>query len=106
MTTAQLATTNTRTRAVGTGQARASTPAATSTSPRSRWPTTGPAVRLLNACSACTPGPDEGVDGEDDDEGEDGDPRPGEGHDPDAEGEQAPKDEEVLSDLNMTRFLS
>ena len=35
----------------------------------------------------------EGVDGEQDDEGEDGDPRPGEGDDADAEGEQAPKDE-------------
>ncbi len=39
------------------------------------------------------PGRHEGVDGEQDHEGEDGDPRPGEGHDPDAEGEQAPKDQ-------------
>jgi hypothetical protein len=38
-------------------------------------------------------GPDEGVDSEHDDESQDGDPRPGEGYDPDGEGQQAPEDQ-------------
>ena len=53
--TAQVPTISTSTRAVGPGQARATTPAARSTSPRSRCPNTGPAVRLLNARMASRP---------------------------------------------------
>jgi hypothetical protein len=43
------------TSAVGPGQARAVTPAARSISPSSRWPSTGPALRLLNARMPCSP---------------------------------------------------
>jgi len=49
VTIAPLATTNTRTKAVGPSQA-AMRLAAMSTSASSRCPNTGPAVRLLNAC--------------------------------------------------------
>ena len=92
-TMAQLATINTSTRAVATGQARATTPAATSTRPRSRCSITGPAVRLLKARCGLQAGGDKGVDGEHDDEGENRDPGPGEGDDPDAEGEHSPQDQ-------------
>src|SRR5213595_1323791 len=47
--TAQVPTISTSTRAVGPGQARATTPAARFTRPRSRCPNTGPAPGLLNA---------------------------------------------------------
>ena len=50
----------------------------------------GTAAERLHRLQA---GGDEGVNGKHDDESQDGDPRPGEGHNPDAEGEQAPKDE-------------
>ena len=50
----------------------------------------GAAAERLHRLEA---GGDERVDGEDDDQGQDGDPRPGEGHDADGDGEQAPKDE-------------
>ena len=52
---AQTPTISTRTSAVGPGQASATTPAARSTSPSSRCPNTGPALRLLNARAACRP---------------------------------------------------
>ena len=53
--TAQVPTISTSTRAVGPGQARATTPAARSTNPRSRCPNTGPAAGLLNARMASRP---------------------------------------------------
>jgi hypothetical protein len=53
--TAQMPTISTSTSAVGPGHARAITPEARSTSPSSRCPNTGPAVRLLNARMACRP---------------------------------------------------
>ena len=48
-TSAHDATTMTSTYAVGAGQTRANSPAASPTSASSRWPRTGPADRLLNA---------------------------------------------------------
>ena len=50
----------------------------------------GAAAECLHRLQA---GPDEGIDSEHDDESQDGDPRPDEGHNPDGEGEQAPEDE-------------
>jgi hypothetical protein len=52
---AQMPTISTSTSAVGPGHARAITPAARSTSPSSRCPNTGPALRLLNARIASRP---------------------------------------------------
>src|SRR6266496_3788888 len=81
--TAQIPTTSTSKSAVGPGQARATTPAARSISPSSRCPTTGPALALLNARV------DERVNGEQGDQRENRHTWPGEGDDPDDNGENA-----------------
>src|SRR5712691_4292252 len=52
---AQIPTTSTSTSAVGPGQTMATTPAARSTRPSSKWPMTGPAAPLLNARTPSNP---------------------------------------------------
>src|SRR5262249_34975019 len=52
---AQAPMTRASTSAGGAGQTRATTPAAKPMSPSSRWPNTGPAVRLLNARADSSP---------------------------------------------------
>src|SRR6266568_1090876 len=86
-TNAQIATTSTSTSAVGPGQTRATAPAARSISASSRWPKTGPAVRLMKARA------DERVDREQDDQRSDRHARPDDGDDPDDDAQNPKQDQ-------------
>src|SRR5262249_12897375 len=91
--TAQLPTISTRTSAVGVGQASAITPAARSSRPSSRCPTTGPGGAAVKRAHGLQAGSDERVHGEQDDQRQDRDAGPGQRHDPDGEGEDAAPDQ-------------